>query len=233
MRRSDEVGAGDLGRGQAAEQLQRQGHAGRGREHGMARGEDEAEQVVFDVGLVEGRFGAGGGGRRSRLEVAADQLQLPGVGLVAADEVDGTAFCHRHKPSAGIARHALGRPLLQPGDEGVLREILREAEIAAEKPGQTGDEARSLDSPHSGDRGVSRDLRTRFVLAHGAISAGRGARRIAGRPRENADYRLTRPRRPCAPRRRPPSPRRGSPGSASPIRRPPPASPPAAARSRR
>ena len=55
----DQERPGDLVGGQAAEQPQRQGDAGLGREDRMTGREDEAEQVVADVvieGGVEIRF---------------------------------------------------------------------------------------------------------------------------------------------------------------------------------
>ena len=49
-----------------------------------------------------------------------------------------------HAP--GIARHAVLRPLLERGDERVVREILGDADIAHDAR-ETGDEPRRLDPP--------------------------------------------------------------------------------------
>jgi len=55
----DEERARDLVRREAAEETERQRDAGLGREHGMARDEDEAEEVVAD-GVVDRRVEVGG-----------------------------------------------------------------------------------------------------------------------------------------------------------------------------
>ena len=74
-----QVGAGDLVRRQAAQQLQRERDARFGGQHRMAGGEDQAQQVVADLvgaGRVERVDEVRHDQRLLRLEVVADLLQL-------------------------------------------------------------------------------------------------------------------------------------------------------------
>jgi hypothetical protein len=52
-----------------------------------------------------------------------DLVQAPGPAKV----VDGTPLGGRHQPRAGVVRDAVARPLLERGDDGVLRQFLGEA----------------------------------------------------------------------------------------------------------
>ncbi len=143
----DEAGAGDLGGGQAAEQAQGEGDAGLGGQHRVAGGEDQPEQVVVDV---VGACGVLGGGSRVG-QVPADLGELAGVGLPAPDQVDGAAAGGGHEPGAGVVGHAVPGPLLQGGDQGVLREFLGDADVPDE-PGHAGDHAGRL-QPEDGFEG--------------------------------------------------------------------------------
>ena len=53
----------------------------------------------------------------------------------------------------GLSRDARLRPLLERGDERVLRELLGQADVAHD-PREAGDEPRRLDSPDRVDRAV-------------------------------------------------------------------------------
>ena len=106
----------------------------------------EAQQVVADV-VVEGRVEV----RRGRLLVrpaspAADLLVLALEQLVPAQEVDGPMLRGGHEPGARVVRDARLGPLLERGDEGVLGELLGQADVAHD-PREAGDEPGRLDPP--------------------------------------------------------------------------------------
>ena len=69
---------------------------------------------------------------------------------VAAEEIDGAAFGGGGEPCAGVVGDAGLRPLLECGDEGFLREVFGEADVAGEA-GEAGDDARGLDAPDGFD----------------------------------------------------------------------------------
>src|SRR5207249_915846 len=58
-----------------------------------------------------------------------------------------------HQPGAGPLRHTRRRPLLEGGNQGVLRELLGRLDVA-EDPGQPGDEPCRLDPPDRLDRAI-------------------------------------------------------------------------------
>ena len=118
----------------------------------MAGDEDQAQQVVADV-VVE--RGVEVGRRRSllRLELVAELLVLALEQLVAAQLVDGAVLRGRHQPGARVVRDARLRPLLERGDERVLRQLLGEADVAHDAR-QPGDEPRRLDPPDRVDRAM-------------------------------------------------------------------------------
>jgi hypothetical protein len=144
-----QVGAGDLGRGQPAEQAQCQRDPGRDGQDGMAGGEDQPQQVVVDLvrrHLAELRRAGSG-----RLQVPADQRVLALQFAVAAEQVDGAPLGHGHQPGARIARDAGGGPLLQRGDDRVLGQFLGQAHVAR-VAGQPRDQPGPLDPDHRVDR---------------------------------------------------------------------------------
>ena len=46
------------------------------------------------------------------------------------DEIDGTTFCNRGQPGAGIARNAVNLPAFQRSDQRILQGILCEGKIS-------------------------------------------------------------------------------------------------------
>jgi hypothetical protein len=66
--------------------------------------------------------------------------------FVTPEVVERAVFGHLHQPRAGIARHAFGRPLLERGDQRVVREILGEADVT-DHADETGDQAGRFDAP--------------------------------------------------------------------------------------
>jgi hypothetical protein len=57
-------------------------------------------------------------------QLAAEQVQLGAEPFVPPDPVDGSVPGGEHEPGAGVGRDALGRPLFQRRDQGVLRQLL-------------------------------------------------------------------------------------------------------------
>ena len=72
---------------------------------------------------------------------------------IAAEEVDGAAFCGGGEPGAGIVGDTGFRPLFESGEEGFLGEVFGETDIAG-KAGEAGDDAGGLDAPDSFDGAV-------------------------------------------------------------------------------
>ena len=118
----------------------------------MTGGEDQAQQVVVEriVDL---------GGEVGALHLAAHlQLapQLQGPALVdpgATQPVDRPVLAGGHEPGARVVRDARLRPLLQRGHQRLLRQVLRQPDVAHD-PGQPGDQPRGLDPPDGVDRAL-------------------------------------------------------------------------------
>ena len=78
-----------------------------------------------------------------RLELAAELLVLALEQRVAAQQIDRAMLRRGHEPGAWIVRDARLRPLLERGDERVLRELLGQADVAhdareaGDEPGRT------------------------------------------------------------------------------------------------
>jgi hypothetical protein len=134
-RLGDQEGAGDLGRGQAAERPQGQRHLRFGVERRMAAGEDELQALVGEGALVVHDV-------LHRLR----HLQQPGLlgqRAVAADAVDGPVARRRHQPGAGVGRGSIPWPALRRDRERLLRGFLGEVEVA-EEADERGEDASSL-----------------------------------------------------------------------------------------
>src|SRR6266481_3536887 len=125
----DQKGARDLIRSQAAEQAQSERNARLGRENRMAGYEHEAQEVVADV-IVERGLEIRHGHLLLGLELATKLLVLALKPFVAAPEVDRTVLRRGHEPGARVVRDARFRPLLERGDESVLRKFLGKTDIA-------------------------------------------------------------------------------------------------------
>ena len=144
-----QVGAGDLVGRQAAQKLQRERDARVGGQHGMAGSEDQPQEVVADLvgtGRVERVNEIRHDQRLLGLEVLADLVQLGLQHLVAAQPVECAILGRGHEPGAGLVRHALGGPMLQGGDQRVLRQFLGHSDVAHHAR-NTGHDLRGLDAP--------------------------------------------------------------------------------------
>ena len=124
----------------SSEQSQRERDPRLGRQHRMAGGEDQPQQVIADV-IVERGVEIGGRGVLRDLQLVAELLMLALEERAPAQEVDGAMLRRRHEPRAWIARNPRLGPLLERGNERVVREVLRDPDVADDTR-QPGDEAR-------------------------------------------------------------------------------------------
>jgi hypothetical protein len=111
----------------------------------VAGHEHESQEIVPDV-IVERLRDFIRGFVRPRAELMSDLLVLPIGHLIAPQPIDPAPLRRLHQPCAGIVRHSRLGPLLQRGDEGVLSEILGDADVADDAC-EPGDELRRLDAP--------------------------------------------------------------------------------------
>ncbi len=153
----NEERARDLGCREAADHAQRQRDARLHREHGVTRDEHQAQHVVADL-VVErfiDRLALVADLAALRLDLAAELLVLTPHELRAADRVDRAMLRRRHEPCAGRVRNPFARPLLERGDERIVRELLGGADVAHDAR-EPRDEFRPFDAKHRLDRGMRR-----------------------------------------------------------------------------
>ncbi len=150
-RLADQEGARDFIGSEPAKQAQRERHPSFRRQHGMAGGEDQTQQVVADV-VVERGVEVG---RRVPFGVHfAAELGVLALGeLQSAQAVDRPVLRGRHQPGAGIVRHASGRPAFERHHQRILRQFLGEADVAHHAR-QPGDEPGRFDPPDGIDGAV-------------------------------------------------------------------------------
>ena len=82
----------------------------------------------------------------SVLDATDDLLLLSLEHPAAAKEVDGAVLRRGHEPGARVVRDACLRPLLERGDERVLRQVLGEADVPHD-PDEPRDHLGGLDPP--------------------------------------------------------------------------------------
>ena len=118
----------------------------------MTGREHEAQEVVADV-VVDRGVDIGLAHLLTYLELATQLLLLALEPRRSAQSVDRAVLCGGHEPGARVVRDARLRPLLECGDEGLLREVLGQADVA-DDPRETGDEPGRLDPPDRVDRAM-------------------------------------------------------------------------------
>src|SRR2546430_4529958 len=74
---------------------------------------------------------------------------------VAAPEIDGTMLRCGHKPGTRVVRDARLRPLLERGDQSVLRELFGQTHITHD-PRETSNDPGGLDPPDRVDRAMGK-----------------------------------------------------------------------------
>jgi len=149
----DQEGASDFLRGEAAKKAKSERDTRFGGKDRVTGNEDEAEKVVADVlvvGGVEIGFKIGHGGFLLGFEFATELFVFAFEDFVAAKVVHGAMLGGGHEPGTGIVRHAGFGPALECGDEGVLRELFGEADVANDAS-ESGNDFGGLDSPDGVD----------------------------------------------------------------------------------
>jgi hypothetical protein len=97
--------------------------------------------------------------------------------FVSAEGVNRTVLRSGHEPSARVVRDSRFRPLLERGDESVLRKFLGKADIAHD-PRETGDDSGRLNPPDRIDGAMCLGSRHGYPSHHlQSARASLGARR--------------------------------------------------------
>ena len=141
----------------------------------MTGDEHQAQEVVADV--IVDRGIEVWLGHLLRLKLATEFLVLALHASVSADVIDCTMLGGGHEPGARVGRDARLRPLLQRGDESILRKVLGQTDIA-DDPRQPGNEPRGLNPPDCIDGAMcvgSRHTATDHNIFIAPAQAGRSA----------------------------------------------------------
>src|SRR5215469_1669071 len=104
----------------------------------MTGGEDQPQQVVIDV-VSDSAIEVGGAVVPAGLQRPPDLRVLALTFGVAPEVVNCPAFGDGHQPGARVARNSVARPLLERGDDGVLSQLLGEADVTVGEPREPGD----------------------------------------------------------------------------------------------
>ena len=177
----DEKRARDFVGRQAAEKAQRQCGARFRRQHRMAGGEDEPQQIVAHI-IIERRLDLA----RERLlplfEVVPQLLVLAIEHFGAAEMIDRAMLGGRHQPGAGVVRNARCRPLLERRHERIVREIFGQPHVAHHAR-QGRNNLRGFDAPDGVDVAMGVGSRHGYRSHHlhpalSTISASRAACRF-------------------------------------------------------
>src|SRR6185436_15352580 len=97
--------------------------------------------VIVEYGIEVGCRGV-----LRNLQLVAELLVLALEQRPSSQQIDGSVFRRRHEPCAGIAWDAGLGPLLECGNQSVVREIFCQPDIT-DDASEAGDEARRFDSP--------------------------------------------------------------------------------------
>jgi hypothetical protein len=118
----------------------------------VTAGEDKPQLVVVDsILLGHARIGRGG------VELLSQSTQRRVEPCAASQGVDRLETTGGHEPCAWIGRHALPRPALDSGGEGVVQRLLGEIEVT-EETDERGENAARVVSIGDLDR-LARGLR--------------------------------------------------------------------------
>src|SRR5437868_9141600 len=119
----------------------------------MAGDKEQPQKIVAKVLLVGGvEFGfiVCHGGFLLGIEFAADLFVLPLQKLAAAKMIQSAMLGGGHQPCAGIVRYTGAGPLLERGDQSVLREFFGQAHVADDTC-KCSDDSGGLNAPDSID----------------------------------------------------------------------------------
>ncbi len=143
---------------QTAEQAQRERNACGLRQNRVTRDENKARQIVAVVGVVETRSN-----RLHSRQLAAELLALVREQRISPQPVDRAMLCRGHQPRTRLSGNAGLRPLLERGDERVLRHLFGDTDVAYDAC-QAGNQLRRLDPPDRVDR--ASDIRPGHATGH-------------------------------------------------------------------
>jgi len=135
----------------------------------MTGSEYKAQEIVANV-VVESRFKI----RHCHLflfEVAAKFFVLALKPRVSPEVIDGTMLGGRHEPGARIVRNTGLRPLLERGDQSILREIFGNTDVPHD-PRETGDEPWRLNPPDRVDGSISLGSISLGAINLGSLNLG-------------------------------------------------------------
>jgi hypothetical protein len=111
----------------------------------VTRNENEPQQIVADIVVYRG-VEIRNGRLLPRVELTTQLLVLPLGHGVAPQHVDRAMLRGTHQPGAWVVGDSRLRPLLERGDESVLRQVFGNTHVPHD-PGKSRDEFRGLDSP--------------------------------------------------------------------------------------
>src|SRR5277367_5456497 len=168
-----------LGR-QPSQQTQRQRHTPLARQHRMARDKYQPQQIVAHI-IIESRCKIWHG-HLFLFHLAAQLFVLALQPRVAPEMINRAMLGCGHQPCAGIIRHARLRPLLQRGNQSVLRQILGDADVA-HHPREAGDNPGGFNPPDCVNRAISVGSAHSYPSHHLRLS--RASRSAALRPAAN------------------------------------------------
>jgi len=145
----------------------------------MAAREDEAKAIVLDGVVVPS--GRRGGQRRDRVGhlVHRDEARAPAQG------VDRLEPAGRNEPGARVRRHAVSRPLLERGTEGLAQRLLGEIEVA-EQTHERGEDAARLGAVEAFGLFKSCEPAVQEIAKLQGNGAAQRTRRARGRTRRPA-----------------------------------------------
>jgi hypothetical protein len=174
--RARQQGRRDLLDGEAAHRLQREGDAGRPREHGVTAHEDHRQLVVVHAPRGDGVCAVGRPG--------PDRLEPVVQHTLAAEHVERAVARDLEQPPARVVGHAPVGPRRQRAEQRVLHDLLGEVEpVGAQPAGQHGDHASGAVTEQVIDEPANR---VTVLAAHGTVRTGgpspRSAEARASRP---------------------------------------------------
>src|SRR6267378_1740412 len=141
----------------------------------MAGYEYEAQEVVANV-IVDRDFEIRHRHLLLGVDLAAEFLVLALEQLVSAQEIDCAMLRGGHQPGARVVRNSRFRPLLERGDESVLRQLLGMVDVTYD-PRETRDDPGGLNPPDCVNRAMCIGSRHGYRSHHFySVSASRERR---------------------------------------------------------
>ena len=115
----------------------------------MAGDEHEPQQVIADD-ILGARLHRAAVAFLLHFKLVPERLMLTRQHAPPPQLIDGAVLGGRHQPGTGVVGNAVLRPVLERSDERILRQLLRQPDVA-QHAREAGDESRGLDAPHGID----------------------------------------------------------------------------------